>query len=497
MLRVTPAAFFGSIRFVSPIQPAPDLIRGRLVPTSTPPYSLPRTRSGVHTSLRPHVVLTLLVLLAVPGRAAHAQATPLTLEAAIARAEANNPLIRQQRFAAEAAVQRVRLQKAAYLPVLAFTTGVARANVPPQIPIPLDGELRTVEAGSVNSMQLRLSLDQVLFDFGKTKHALAAARYEEDAREAAYDRQVVDVLLQIKMQFYRARFYSRLDSLYGAAIPLAEELGRLSEARVANGAALPIDVLRAQVDLQDARARQAAARGETQKSLQQLAGLLGQEQPDFVAVGALPALPEGLDPALLYDDLYRQALASRQDIRQLAIQGRQQEELVRAAEAQGKPTLLLQGSASYLGPKSVFGVDAPGLTTFNARIGVSLTYNLLGPYTARLKAQEVRALGGQVAEQQRHLRLLISTQIRTLLSELTSQQAVLASSQALAEQARANVRLLDIDYRNGAASLLDYTNALLTDASAQAALEQARFNIALALLQLESTVGSEIHFVSR
>ncbi|HET6568813.1 MAG TPA: TolC family protein, partial [Rhodothermales bacterium] len=285
--------------------------------------------------------------------------------------------------------------------------------------------------------------------------------------------------------------------LYGETIAVGEQLERISQAQVRNGAVLPAEVLRTQVDLQSYRSQQAVARSEAAKSLDQLALLLGQQQHDFMTAGELPVLPAGIDPEGMFDQLYEQALRSRQDLRQLDLRQRQQAELMAAVNAQGKPNINLQFSGAYLGPKSLFGIDAPGISPFNLRLGVGLTYNILGPYAARIKGRELQATQNQLQEQEREARLELATQIKNLLNDLKSQQAALESSQALVDQAQANLALAETSYQHGAVSLLDYTQAQVTATAARAAYEQARFNIAQVLLGLERTVGAQINFSTR
>ena len=431
--------------------------------------------------------------------AAHAQQpvlTSLTLEEALARAATHNPTVQQRLHAVAAAGYREQEQRIGYLPVLTLTTAFARADAPQKFPIPDEhGEIRIVENGTANSMQMKLEATYALYDFGKTRHAVEAARYEQGALQAGGNRQAIDIAEQVKAQFYRAGFFAQLDSLYGTNMAFGEQLEGISREQVASGAALPLEVLRAQVDLQQIRSQRAAAHAEAEKALDALAALMGQETRNFTVLLDLPGLPVGLDPALLYEALYRQALASRQDLKQLDFQQQQQHALVRAAHAQARPTIALTASGAYLGPKEVFGVDAPGIRPYSLKVGVGLSFNLINLRAAQIKQQELEAIGSQIQEQERSLRLQIGTEIKHLLADVQSQQVLLESSRILFEEAKANLRLVEIGYRNGSVALLDLTHAQATATNAEVALAQARYTIAQLLLELERTVGAEIRFV--
>lgn len=432
-----------------------------------------------------------LLLLPVPGAAGQ---DVLMLSDAIDEAMRQNANVTGAELAVGAAGLRVRQERVGFLPVLTFSTSVARANQAQKFPVPVDGQTRLIEMGSPNSMSLRLDVSYAVYDFGKVRLAVRAAEAAEAALEAAYRQQVVDVTTSVKREFYRAYYYMRRDTLSAAVIRVGEELEAISRRQVAAGDALPIEVLRAQSDLLSARADRAASHAELETSLAALAELMGRDEVDFTIESTLPDLPAPLDPRLLYDALYAQAVDGRPELEQLLLMRKQQELLAGAVRAQALPTLSVTASGSYLGPKSVFGIDEEGIQPYTFRIGLGFSFNLLGPYAAGMKAQEVLLDRARLWEDERTLRLSLASQIRTTLNRLAGQQATLHSSMALLDQAVANRELVRTSFETGAASLLDYTHAVSAAASAEIAVERTRLAVAELLLELERVVGAEILF---
>lgn len=438
------------------------------------------------------VLLSVLLLAAAPLRQ---PAPPLTLDEALRRAGAGDAGLQQARHAVAAAAVRVREQRVGRLPVITFTTSVSRADDAEQIPVAADdGGLRFVEYGSPNALQLHVDVRQPLYAFGRTRHAVEAARRDEASLAAAGRRAAVDVAVQVKAAYVRAGVYAHLDSLYAAGVAQGEALEAISRRQVASGAALPLETLRAQVALQDLRARRVAAQAEAEKARATLAALMGAETADFRVAGALPALPATLDPALLFDALYARALANRQDLAELDERIRRQRALARAARAQALPTLSLVASGSYRGPKEVFGIDAPGLRTYGLQVGLGLSFDVLAPYAAGLRREALRAERRRLQEGGRAERLAIAAALRQRLADLRAQQALAESSRALLAEARANQALVEAAHRAGTGTLLDLTHARATTIDAEAAVVQARYALAQILLDLEHVVGAELRF---
>ncbi len=222
------------------------------------------------------LILFIFVSFCVNAEAQEIPVKELSLHDAIQLAVKKNNTIQQQYFQIEAARQRLNFQKADLYPVLDIQTGLSHANEASRIPVEFLSDTVLAKLGTQNTLVARLQLHQTLTNFGKTKHSIAAVRYELESQKIRYKQLLNNVTNSVKQEYFKAILYQKLDSLYNSLIPISEKLAEINDERLKNGVALTPEILRAQVDLQNLIARKAKALNEWNKSHAQLSILIGQ-----------------------------------------------------------------------------------------------------------------------------------------------------------------------------------------------------------------------------
>lgn len=424
-----------------------------------------------------------------------AQQKILTLEEALSIVGSKSSLTAQQEYAREAIQQEVKLYQADYWPALQFRANVNHANQAPRIPVEFENDTVLARQGTRDTFISRFELNQMIYDFGKTKHAVEAAQWKARAIDADFDRQITDLHNQIREQFYRSIYYQELDSVYAEIIPFAKELKQINDVKLANGVSLSPEVLKAQVELQDLSAKQVAAQSEYRKTLVQIAYLTGQPTIDFDTEGDLPLISVIQQVLGAYPDLYELALAHRSDIDQLSYQSEQQISLSKSINALKYPTFMLQSDFSYFGPDA-FGyysnLSSRGLDPVNWRVGIGFTYTLFDGFRIRSQKNQALALHKQYREQAIRLEDQIAAQIKMLLGDLENLRGLAESNQLLIEQINTNIATTKTALKNGNIPRIEYVKAVMPLASAKAAMLKTRSDIAQTLVQLEATVGTDI-----
>ncbi|HKJ44790.1 MAG TPA: TolC family protein [Balneolales bacterium] len=421
---------------------------------------------------------------------------PLTLQEVIQLALKNNSLIKQSNFGVEAAEFQIAEQQSGFYPNVLIRSSVSHANEAPRIPIEFKSDTVLARQGTENTFTARVELNQMIYDFGKTTHSVKAARYGASAQKYSYRQQINDVTVEVKQQFYRSLAYQKMDSIYRSIIPLSETLQKINEEKLKNGVALSPEVLRSQADLQNAIVQMTSAKNELNKSYDRLLMLTGIPTSEIRTTGNLPVIQSTPNFNQLYGHLYNIALQNREDIRQTTFLAKQQQEIARAYSAQNYPSLMLQSDFSYFGPDA-FGyyssLSSRGLKNYNWRVGIGFTFNLFDG--SRMKSQKMRALvlQRQYEEGTDQQRLQIGTEIKTLLNELENLQLLIKSNQVVLKQARANLKVVEVSYQNGAIPQIDYIQAQIPVANALANLEKSKFEMLHTLMLLEGTVGTDLH----
>ena len=440
------------------------------------------------------LILTFIFMSSV-ATGVYAQKRILTLEEAITLASTENDLQKQYDYVHETVRQQIKFLKADYLPTLHFRTFVSHANEAPRIPVEFENETVLARQGTRNTFVSRFELNQVLYDFGKTRNHIQSAHYQHQLVDVDFNQKEFELTNKVRHQFYLSLYYQQLDSIYSAIIPYAEELAQINRERLNNGVALPIDVLKAQVDLQDIHSKRIVARSEYRKTLVILAYMTGQETFSFDTVGQLPSIPEEENLSHHSELLYLWALQHRQDIQQLKYQSQQQEYFSRSLEALKYPTLMLQSDFSYFGPDA-FGyyssLSSRGLDPFNWRVGIGFTYTLFDGSRVRSQKSQSHAMKQQYREMGYQLEEQIWAEIQTLLEDLEILRELEKNNSMLLQQFNANVAMMEGSYKNGGIPRVEYMQSIIPKAAAEAALEKTRSDMAQILGQLERTVGTDI-----
>jgi outer membrane protein TolC len=261
--------------------------------------------------------------------------------------------------------------------------------------------------------------------------------------------------------------------LSGGAVERAQDQYDHAVARVKAGSALKTAELLAQIDVKRAERQLVAAKGEAGVAEAALRRLIGIAPPKTLEPPVPPANPPA--PA----EGYKTAV-KRPAIRAFAIDIDAAEQ--RAVSAEGKrfwPTIDLQASASFFNPAPIIGQDS----AMND-ITASYDWEILGVITipllqsgaestqVKLRRNEAR-LAELELERQKKL-LAQDVEAAAVLLTAATENADLAHKQY--DTARAHYDLVDKQFKLGAITFLEVTNATSALAEAEIAQEVARMD---------------------
>ncbi len=400
-------------------------------------------------------------------------AVRLTVQDAEALALKNNPQISMYRLLYLASKQVTRQQQAAYYPtVYGSLTAVE----------PREGGNR-IAAGYLNNPSVYeraaggLSLSQLITDFGRTNNLVATAAL----RSKAADMNAVATADQIKLAVDEA-FYNALQTF--ALQQVAEQTVRARQLVSDQITALFENKLRSQLDVSFANANLAQAKLlllDTQNNYQaalsalsQVLGYTSQQQFDLV-----DSETELKPPPDAVSQLQDEAFSNRPEI---ASQGY---EYQAAQHFQKAERDLLLPSIEALGvigrtpySNSIAGVSP--FTSWYGAIGVNVNIPIFNGflYPARSREAGFRA---QAADQQlRDLKDRIANDVRTSwLSAITAYNRI-GVTQQFVDQANLAVDLSQTRYSLGLSSIVELSQAQLTQTEAQIQFAAAKYQYRIA-----------------
>ncbi|HYD53311.1 MAG TPA: TolC family protein [Gemmatimonadaceae bacterium] len=457
-------------------------------------------------------VLALLAASALPAQTPTARATgdtvTLTLDQAIGRANSQSEEVRLARSQVALADAQVTAARAGALPQLdgainytrtfdsPFNTGgftlPDSLRFEPDTTVSLAERVRYLEQrtplaglagigslfsnlpfGQQNSYTAALTGTQPLYAGGRIGAALRiASEYRESARLGLTE-QVADIEMQVRNAYYRALLAQELERIAAAAVEQAEAFLAQERLRRSAGTASDLDVLRAEVSLENLRPQLIGARNAASLATLDLKRLLDlplQQPVRLTTPLTMPSAAELATPSVDASLLLAQRAAVRAAERQVAIR----EQQVRIARGGYLPSVDLRvnyGKQAF--PSQLFsfgGVD--WRTDWTATVGVRVP--LFSGFRTQAEVQQARI--GLEQEQLRlsQLRENVQLQYEQALGERARAAADLAARQRTVEQAQRVHDLTVLRYQQGLATQLEVTDARL-------ALLQARTNLAQAI----------------
>jgi outer membrane protein TolC len=409
----------------------------------------------------------------------------LTIGRAVELATTRNESLKVSEERLHESQARVSEAKAAFLPSLNLNFLYTPSQASPLLKIPagvFGPNEQTFRANLTRENVMRFDLSQPLYTGGRLAHAYAAQAAGEEASRLDVDRARQALTLQVYEAFYAALMNDQGIRVSGEGVTIAQKHLELAKARFEAGSAARLDVLRAEVELSNAKAKLIRARSAADVSYQTVRTVLSLPQgAPLRLAGSLDDIP-GLPPAAALE----QALTARADIRSLGQQREAAQRLVSLASAELKPMVALNGNFQY---------QEDGLsrllqgTNRSYQFGVNFTVPLFnapsvaarrGAATARVKQTE-HAVNAALD----NARLEIASASR----ELDAAREIVATEQKAVELAREGLSIAEVSYENGVITSTELNDARLSLLETEWELMQAKYGQIVAAARTRFAAG--------
>lgn len=424
-------------------------------------------------------VLAILAWAATAGAARAQEPVPMTLDQVVARALQHSPQVAQAAGAVRTASTAERSALGAFLPNLSVSSNATLASTNR-----FDPTLGTTISGSSDSYSAGVSSGMDLFTGGRRGADLARTRAQTDASEAALVEQRYAISRTAKAGYFDVLRATDLIRSAEARISRAEQVLEAAERRTQVGSGTRSDVLRAQLELTNARQALLQARNQKRSAMFSLGRLVGVDGP----VDAAEDRPlEVGDLALTRDQLFDLVLAASPAVVTAYANEVAATASVRSARAQYFPTLSGSGSYNWAANEASFD-NVRG--SWSLRLGLSL------PVFNRFQREEsidrAQVQAGIARLQLEDTRRLARANLERVLGSLeTARQQIELAQQAL-DVAEEDLRMQQERYRLGVSTILDQVTSQENVVRAEADLIAARYDYQLARAELESLIGRDL-----
>jgi outer membrane protein TolC len=427
------------------------------------------------------------------GRALQAQDI-LTLEEALLTAMARNPALRSAAQSVEQAEHSLTAARARMYPSLSLAGNYQRTFDRPEFVIPLpaaffgpNAEIRT-QTGADHTFTGAVVLEQPLYAGGAISSGIGMAADGLKIARHAYSAAQQQAIENVYSAFYGVLLAQSLMEVAATAVENArvnlDQVGR----RYREGAASRFERLRAEVQFATIKPNLTEAQNRQATAVEHLKDLLGREKDRSLQVrGAFE--PRG--HTLLHADvpsLIEKAYTERPEYQMQRLQKEISMKKVRLTRAEFLPTVALSSALQWQALRDDFSVGG-GDFNRTSYAGIALRLPLFSGFGSKARYGEARAELQKMEIQEANLKNLIATEIRALHNELIQTHEVLQSQREVTAQAKEGLRLANLLYEEGAATLLEVIDAQLAVTQAGTSYSRAIYNYNTASIKLERAVG--------
>jgi len=404
---------------------------------------------------------------------AFAQTGPMTLNfnQALERALAHNEGLKVAKERMVETQARVQESKTQFLPQVNLGYNFTPAQRFPVIKIPagiFGPEEQTFQAGFAQKNVMNLYVNQPIYTGGRLNNAYGITSSTLDASKLELERTRQEIEYRVVETFYAALMNERGVAVADEQIRLAERQLALARARFESGTVARLDVLQAEVELANARARRIQARAQVDTAMQALRGVLSLPQSQALTLdGSL----DGPVAGQARDDLDKQ-LPSRPDLQAFSARRHAAEYASNLAQSEWKPMLSFSGNMQYQ-------QDHVGslLARDNQSYAVGLQLNV--PLFAGPGAAARRNIAQSQMRQAEHgLRFATDNarlELESAWTALESSAEVVTTQHKALELARESVSIAQVSYENGVITSAELNDAQVRLLQTEWLLMQAQY----------------------
>ena len=342
---------------------------------------------------------------------------------------------------------------------------------------------------TLTNWSIALNARQTLYAGGGVRAALNAQRMIEEAAVFELQSIINDVLLQTRENFYTALVARERIQVQEENIALLSEQLEDARQRLDAGTVSRFEVLRAEVDLANARPDLIRARSDFRLSVEELRTVLGFSKSKSGGVEKIPDLLGKLEYTANHYDLERslvQAISFRPELRRLELVAQAREEGIKIARSDGRPEIA--ALAAYQLNKSSFSNSIDdGLHGWIA--GVEVSVPVFDGRRTKGRVIQAKSQADQAKLEFDHARLLVEVEVRRALSDVREAQELADASVFVVNQAEEALKMADARYDARDASQLDLIQARVALTEAKLNQVEAYFRYNLAEAQARRAIG--------
>ncbi len=404
-------------------------------------------------------------------------------------AERNNP---RTRIAWERARQRadeLGIAKSSYYPVLAGQAVFADQRIINPFPKPLAP--RGYVMVEIPAVVPEVTLDYLIFDFGKRGARVDAATAEKLAAGANFIQANQDVAFRVASAFYQLLTQQERLAAAEATLKTAQTTADAAEFQLRNGRSTQPDVLNARAEAAQAVFDRESADGDEKIARVTLTEAVGVDPSPNIIIDAANSAPLPSDLAASIDALIDRAMVNRPDLAAQVAEIRAADDAIKAARSEYWPKIVLEGAAAQtsIWPTADYGqLGNASQPTWSAALAIQWRL-----FDGGERKNEVAKAESKKREAQDELREKKDQATRQVWTAYIAFRTALRKEQAavaLLDSASASYSASLDAYKYGVKNLIDVVTAERQLAQARLSGVSARSQLFLETVDLEFVTGN-------
>ena len=338
----------------------------------------------------------------------------------------------------------------------------------------------------------KIEVSQLIYSGGKVNAALRAAKLTDQIALLTYNRAVADTVLQVRKAFYDILIAQAQVTVREQSVTLLTQQLTDNRHRFEAGTVPKFNVLRAEVELANARPPLIRAQSNLRLARETLVKLLAIDsaprQNNFTTLrftGDLKTEPRQFP----LDEALQHAIAQRPELQQAAKQVAIAGESLRVAKAGYQPTLFV--FANYGIRNTTFGEEVDQ-TLHGWQVGVAGTWAIFDGFQTRGRVTQALAQQTQAEIDLADTRRTIELEVRQACSDHLQSLELLEAQKKTVEQAEESLRLADARFHAGTGTQLDVLSAQTALTEARSNEIQAYYDYNVADAALERATGASV-----
>jgi hydrophobe/amphiphile efflux-1 (HAE1) family protein len=410
---------------------------------------------------------------------------PLTIARALELAASRNEGLKGTRERLNESQANALEARAAFLPSLDFSFLYTPLQESPILRIPAGIFAPSEQTFRVNLQRvniMRLDVSQPLYTGGRLQHAYGAQAAASESSRLDVERAQQGLRLRVYETFYAALTADQGVRVAQEGVTISERHLELAQVRFSAGSAARLDVLRAEVELANARAKLIRARSSAAVSYQAVRSVLSLPQSEPLQLsGSLEEVPAVPDMPSIQG-----AVARRPDILAIGQQREAAERLVSLANAERKPTVALSGNFQY----QEDGLDSLlNNSSRSFQFGLAVRIPLFNQPTVAARRGAATA---RVRQAEHGVNAALDSarlELATASTELDAAHEIVSTQQKAVELAREGLSIAEVSYENGVITATELNDARLSLLETEWELMQAKYGQIVAAARTRYAAG--------